>query len=943
MIELASSKMRQMKALLAKVTFSSFLFLEFAGVAATRYVDLNNPTPTAPYLNWNTAATNIQDAIDTSVTGEAILVTNGVYRFGGKVMGGDLTNRVALTKAITVQSVNGPEATIIEGNWNPTVTNGPAAVRCAWLTNGASLSGFTLRGGGTRAFSGSTNPQMYGGGVWGSSTNANVVNCLITTNTASRDGGGAYQVALVSCTLKGNRSGLEFSAAGPAGGQGGGAAFSDLRNCIVQGNFADRDRGGGVRDCNLVNCALLGNSSYHDGGAAYAGKLVNCTVTGNTSSGYSGGYGAAVHSATLTNCLVWGNFSRTSYPNTNYASSSLAYCLSSPLAAGVSNLNVDPLILDDGVHLTEFSPCRAAGASVATVFDIDGQPWTNPPAIGCDEWQPIPLIGAQPTFQIRVASRTLKFNVVAAGKTPLSYSWFKNGMEIQNNSHYNDSDTPNLKVNKFGAEDAGAYQVVVSNAFGVATSQVAQVVIHCVDLMSGSPAPPYSNWATAANSIQDAIDAAATGEIILVTNGVYAVGGRAMSGDLTNRVVVDKPVIVLSVNGYRATIIEGAWDPVTTNGTAAVRGVWMANGAMLGGFTVRNGATRGGNYLTSELQCGGGVWAASTSATVVNCLFTNNSARYFGAGVYDGTLKNCILTGNIVDGFGGGAAAFADLRNCTIYFNFVTIGSGKAGTHAGTVRNCIVVENYRSPISFFPDNYSFPYNYSFSCSYPLPSGVGNISVSPSFLDAEFHLPAGSPCRGVGSSLYASGEDMDGEEWLYPPSMGADEVIESNLTGPISLSVNAWETNALVGNSHLLYFWDSITGRVSRIDWDFGDGVVMTNTAYIAHHSWTNPGSYPVTSTAYNTDYPGGVSASVGVEVLPINSPVLQLVSLDTNGFKLSFEAQVSARYDLQLATNLAPPVMWQTLQIIPYSYGGTTLFTDPAWTNTARFYRVRAQ
>ena len=79
MIELASSKMRQMKALLAKVTFSSFVFLEFAGVAATRYVDLNNPTPTAPYLSWNTAATNIQDVIDVAVDGDLVVVTNGVY------------------------------------------------------------------------------------------------------------------------------------------------------------------------------------------------------------------------------------------------------------------------------------------------------------------------------------------------------------------------------------------------------------------------------------------------------------------------------------------------------------------------------------------------------------------------------------------------------------------------------------------------------------------------------------------------------------------------------------------------------------------------------------------------------------------------------------------------------------------------------------------------
>ncbi len=331
--------------------------------ATTRYVNLNNPAPASPYTNWITAATNIQAAVDAAVDGDEILVASGVYATGGRAVYGTMTNRVAIDKAVTVRSTNGPLVTVIKGAAAAGGANGDGAIRCVYVGTGAVLSGFTLTNGHTRS-AGDYAKEQSGGGAW-CEVSGVVSNCTLSGNSASWFGGGASDGRLNNCTLSGN------SATGTYG-SGGGAYSGTLNNCTLSGNSASV-LGGGAFESTLNNCTLNGNSASEAGGGAHSGTLNNCTLSGN--SAILGGGGVAY--GTLNNCIVYYN----SAPNgPNYFSPTFNYSCTTPLPAGAGNFATEPLYVDtngwSNLRLQANSPCINAGnnAYVGATTGLDGQP-----------------------------------------------------------------------------------------------------------------------------------------------------------------------------------------------------------------------------------------------------------------------------------------------------------------------------------------------------------------------------------------------------------------------------------------------------------------------------------------------------------------------------------------------------------------------------------------
>lgn len=232
----------------------------------------------------------------------------------------------------------------------------------------------------------------------------------------------------------------------------------------------------------------------------------------------------------------------------------------------------------------------------------------------------------------------------------------------------------------------------------------------------------YPTWADATNSIQGAIDIIDNNpaSTVWVSNGVYAVGGAnnyPTGTALTNRVAIYKAITVRSANNDpKNTIIQGVWDPVTTNGPAAVRGVYMVAGSSLIGFTVTNGATLNTDN-DSEGAWGGGIWCASVNTLVSNCIIVGNSAKWSGGGAYRGTLYDSRLAGNRAGfsywGQGGGGARGSTLYGCILSNNYSNVGgggfqcqmdgctivahtfggAGGGGVCASTLTNCTLIGN----------------------------------------------------------------------------------------------------------------------------------------------------------------------------------------------------------------------------------------------------------
>ena len=141
-------------------------------------------------------------------------------------------------------------------------------------------------------------------------------------------------------------------------------------------------------------------------------------------------------------------------------------------------------------------------------------------------------------------------------------------------------------------------------------------------------------------TIQDAVDAAGQGDVVLVGPGTWHGTGYEVL-DLRG-----KAIVVQSTDGPEVTTIDGE---------GARRGIAFHSGelssTMIDGFTVQNCVVNDEPLGSSFWRQGGGILCYGASPKIMNCIIKSNRSEYPGGGISlvcsEAVIDHCVISNNI--------------------------------------------------------------------------------------------------------------------------------------------------------------------------------------------------------------------------------------------------------------------------------------------------------
>ena len=559
----------------------------------------------------------IQEGIDAATDGDTVLVADGTYRgtgnrdldFGGRL--------------ITLCSVSeDPALCVIDCE-----EDGRGFYFHSGETHGAIVRGLTI----TRGFAGGD-----GGGVLCESYSAPTISwCVVIDNWVAGNGGGIYchesSPAITNCRIARN---IAFAGGGICCHDGSSPA---IVNCLIERNatLAGLYVGGGLR-CNW------GSSP----------TVTNCTIVENVSHrGPGDGVGCLNDSVpTITDCILWGNGTEQIYAGGGNLA--VTYCDVQGGWPGAGNIDSDPLLTADGLHLQASSPCRDAGDPNGVYTgqsDVDGEIRESDDRVdmGVDEYIDVDADALPDWWE------SLYFGSPTGGD-------------------------PTADIDADGRTTAQEY-VLSTNPVLPPMTYYASVAGD--DSWDGL-APQWDGQHGPKATIQAALDAThpLEGDTVVVADGTYVGDGNH---DLDFH---GKAILVCSENGPDSCIID-----CEASGRGFDFHSHEDETSILQGFTIRNGSAGQGAGIYSGY---------SSNPTIINCTLTANTSTGRGAGIYchwnSPTLRNCIITSNAAAHAGGGIYCHESgptISGCEITDNISSDYGGGIGMRSFSSSECLTISD----------------------------------------------------------------------------------------------------------------------------------------------------------------------------------------------------------------------------------------------------------
>lgn len=666
-------------------------------------------------LSWASAKATIQAGVNSQTNhGETVWLADGTYLLTAEI----LVN----TEGLIIQSLNGPEYTIVDGDG----TN-----RCFSLGDiTCTISGLTL----TNGYGGP--PSRRGGGIFCSSEDQVVTNCVFVGNSAEY-AAGMYNGTANDCIFTGNSAllggAMEWGMANHctfSGNEGSGMRDGTANHCTFSNN-SGATYGGGMSGGTANYCSFSHNTAKY-GGGKYAGTANHCTFSDNSAASGGGMYRGTANQCTFSNNSAekgGGMFSGT-------ANNCLFNFNSAALAGALDPDSFASPALESrggGMYNSTANNCTFSGNSASLGGGMYGGTANN-----CIVWYnsggDLHTTTARHTCSPDVIDGTsgcITNNPLLASSSHLSSgspcigagnASYSTGTDLDGELWAN---PPSMGCDNFSSELSGLIQLGFHSPFTQCPVGVELPIQLQINGPTASSTLSFGDGQSVSNVLETTHQWKATGEYDLVLSAYTPENPEGLS--ITQQITVvsstaDAPVFV-APNGNddfdgRSWASAKATIPAGVNAQTCYGGtVWLADGTYVlsseilvttdeltiqslngpehtiidGGGSNRcfklystceiNGVTLTNGYSNGH---GGSIFCSSTNTIVENCVFVENSSLDYGGGMFSGTANYCTFNNNHAPAVGGGI--YAGVANHCIFIDNSAYRGG--GIYYCTANNC---------------------------------------------------------------------------------------------------------------------------------------------------------------------------------------------------------------------------------------------------------------